>query len=88
MKQKPGRLALSYDIDRISMLVTHRDNQEYHQNDHGSDYKAIPAHLLMGATEHKEKRRIQMYDMADCKMIREEVTKMVASDFSQPRLSA
>lgn len=53
-----------------------------HQVDHGSDHKAIRAHFLVDTMEYHEKRRKRMYDRADWKTIRDEVSKRVADDVS------
>lgn len=53
-----------------------------HPIDHGSDHKAIRAHFGVDTTEYEEKRRKRMYDKADWKKIREEVSTKVADDSS------
>ncbi|KAL1581903.1 hypothetical protein WHR41_09480 [Cladosporium halotolerans] len=58
-----------------------------HQNDHGSDHKAVRAHFVLDTTEHQEKRRRRMYDKADWKKVREEVSTRIADDSSLHVLS-
>jgi hypothetical protein len=53
-----------------------------HQNDHGSDHETIRAHFVVDTTEYQEKRRKRLYDKADWKTIREEVSKRIADDAS------
>jgi hypothetical protein len=53
-----------------------------HQDDHESDHKAIQANFVVNTTEYQEKRRKRMYDKADWKIIREEVSKRIADDTS------
>jgi hypothetical protein len=57
-----------------------------HQNDHGSDHKAVRAHFRMDTIEYEDKRRRRMYDKADWKKIREEVSKKIL-DESDPLAS-
>jgi hypothetical protein len=59
-----------------------------HPTDHGSDHKAIRAHFLLDTTKHEEKRRKRMYDKADWKKIREEVSTRIADDSSLHALSS
>lgn len=59
-----------------------------HQNDHGSDHKAIRAHFAMDTTERQEKRRKRMYEKADWKKIREEVSARFADDARFHAISA
>jgi hypothetical protein len=59
-----------------------------HPTDHGSDHRAIQAHFVLDTTEHEEKRRKRMYDKADWKKIREEVSTRVADDPSLHALSS
>jgi hypothetical protein len=58
----------------------------YH-NDRDSDHKAVRAHLALDTREHQGKRRRRMYDKADRKKVREEVSKRIADDFSLHALS-
>lgn len=58
-----------------------------HQNDHGTDHKAIRAHVVVGTTGYQKKRRKRMYDKADWETIREEVSKRIADDSSLLALS-
>jgi hypothetical protein len=51
-----------------------------HPTDHGSDHKAIRARFLLDTTEHEEKRRKRIYDKANWKKIREEVSTRIADD--------
>jgi len=58
-----------------------------HPIDHGSDHKAIHAHFVVDTTEYEEKRRKRMYDKADWKKIREEVSTRITNDLSSHTLS-
>jgi hypothetical protein len=53
-----------------------------HPVDHGSDHKAIRAHFVVDTTEYEEKRRKRLYDKADWKKIREELSTRIA-DYSK-----
>jgi hypothetical protein len=59
-----------------------------HPIDHGSDHKAIRTHFVVDTTECDEKRRKRMYDKADWKKTREEVSKGIANDSSLHALSS
>ena len=59
-----------------------------HPTDHGSDHKAIRAYFLVDTTEHEEKRRKRIYDKADWKKIRQEVSTKIADDSSLYALSS
>jgi hypothetical protein len=59
-----------------------------HPTDHGSDHKAIRAHFVMDTTEYEKKQRKRMYDKADWKKIREEVSTGIADDSSLHALSS
>ena len=59
-----------------------------HPIDHGSDHRAIRAHFVTDTTECEEKRRKRMYDKADWKKIREEVSTGITHDSSLHALSS
>jgi hypothetical protein len=59
-----------------------------HPIGHGSDHKTIRAHLVTDTTEYEEKRRKRMYDKADWKKIREEVSTRIADDSNLQALSS
>ena len=59
-----------------------------HPMDHGSDHRAIRAHFVVDTTEYQVKRRKRMFDRADWKKIREEVSKRIADDSSLHALSS
>jgi hypothetical protein len=59
-----------------------------HPTDHGSDHKAIRAHFGMDTTEYEKNRRKRMYDKADWKKIRDEISTGIADDSSLYALSS
>jgi hypothetical protein len=59
-----------------------------HPTDHGSDHKAIRAHFVLDTTECEKKRQKRMYDKADWKKIREDVSTGIADDSSSHALSS
>jgi hypothetical protein len=56
--------------------------------DYRSDHKAIQAHFVVNKTQYEEKRRKRMYDEADWKRIREEVSTRIADDSNLQALSS
>lgn len=78
-------------IDLLLATGDLSDSCEYcgvHPTDHGSGHRAIRAHFVLDTTEHEEKRGKRMYDKADWKKIREEVSTRIADDSSLQALSS
>jgi hypothetical protein len=59
-----------------------------HPTDYSSDHRAIRAHFVLDTTEYEEKRRKRIYDKADWKKIRKEVSTRIADDSSLHALSS
>jgi hypothetical protein len=58
-----------------------------HPINHGSDHKCIRAHIMLDTIECEEKRRKRMYEEADWKKVREEVSTRITDDPSLNALS-
>ena len=59
-----------------------------HLTNYGSNHKAIQAHFVLDTIEYVEKRRKRIYDKADWKEIREEVSTRIANDSGLYALSS
>lgn len=59
-----------------------------HLTNYGSNHKAIQAHFVLDTIEYIEKRQKRMYDKADWKEIRKEVSIRIANDSSLHALSS